>query len=394
MGNLIFTSERQMNLQELQAFISEEYIVRNNVMLGVCEIRKKNSDYSEFESITKRTVASITIDAIKSGIDVKKSDVQLVLDSTFAPDYNPIEDYLDNTGKWDGHDYIGDFVHRIHTCNPIFYDFCHKWFVAMVATWKCTNRMYSNSIMPVLIGAQGCGKSTFCRMVLPPKLRYAYAERLPFSIGPEMERSLGRYMLVNIDEFDQLSSRRQAMLKNFIQTPEGKVRKLYTNNIVDVRRYASFIATTNQQDVLSDPTGSRRFICAEVEGLIDVESPVNYEQMYAQALEEIRNGYVYWLTKEDERMLEQQNAKYRQISPIMQLFSTYFRKAEKTDVEAQWMTPLEIISSINNMSRHKIDCNKATVLGRELHGAGLTSHRFNRGVAYLIAPASATEEVA
>lgn len=130
-----------------------------------------------------------------------------------------------------------------------------------------------------------------------------------------MERSLGRYLLINIDEFDQLSPRKQAMLKNYIQTIEGKVRKLYSNNIVDVRRYANFIATTNQLDVLSDPTGSRRFICVEVEGLIDVESPVNYNQMYAQALAELRSGFTYWLTKEDEKRLEEQNSKFRQVSP-------------------------------------------------------------------------------
>lgn len=390
----IISSERQATIESLQAFISEEYIVRNNVVLGVCEIRKKNSDYSEFKSITKRTLASITLDAIMAGIETKKSDVQLVLDSTFAPDYNPIEDYLDHTGKWDGHDYIGDFMRRIHTCNPVFYDFCHKWFVAMVATWKHLDRMHGNSIMPVLIGAQGCGKSTFCRMILPPNLRYAYAERMPFSVGAEMERSLGRYMLVNIDEFDQLDARKQAMLKNYIQTPEGKVRKLYTDNIVDVRRYSSFIATTNHLDVLADPTGSRRFICAEVEGLIDVDTPINYEQMYAQALEEIRMGYVYWLTKEDEALLEEENAKYRQVSPFMQLFRMYFRKADEEDDDAVWMTPLEIIASINGMGHNKIDCGKATLLGRELHGAGMLSHRFNRGVAYLIAPAHIDEEVA
>lgn len=389
----LFSTEHQMQIDSLIKFINEEYIVRNNVILGVCEIRKKNSDYSEFECINKRTIASITLDAISQGIDIKRSDVQLVLDSTFAPDYNPIEDYLENTGKWDGHDYIGDFARRIHTCNPIFYDFFHKWFVGMVAVWKRVSRIHANDLMPVLIGTQGCGKSTFCRMVLPPQLRYAYAERMPFSIGAEMERSLGRYLLVNIDEFDQLSSRKQAMLKNYIQTVEGKVRRLYSNNIVDVRRYANFIATTNQLDVLSDPTGSRRYICVEVEGLIDVDTPVNYEQMYAQALEELRCGYTYWLTKEDEKMLEQQNAKFRQVSPIMQLFSTYFEKSADENPDAQWMTPLEIIHSINALTRSSIDCNKAVNLGRELHGAGFKSKRLNRGIAYLIHP-SRSEEMA
>lgn len=390
----LFLTEHQMQIDSLIKFINEQYIVRNNVLYGVCEIRKKNSDYSAFHTIDKRAIASITLDAIGEGIDIKKSDVQLVLDSTFAPDYNPVEDFLDNTGKWDGHDYIGDFARRIHTCNPIFYDFFHKWFVGMVAVWKNVSCVHANDIMPILIGTQGCGKSTFCRLVLPPHLRYAYAERMPFSVGAEMERSLGRYLLINIDEFDQLSPRKQAMLKNYIQTIEGKVRKLYSNNIVDVRRYANFIATTNQLDVLSDPTGSRRFICVEVEGLIDVESPVNYNQMYAQALAELRSGFTYWLTKEDEKRLEEQNSKFRQVSPLMQLFSTYFTSSVPDQPESQWMTPLEIIHSLNSLTRSNLDCNKSINLGRELHGAGFKSKRLARGIAYCISPATSLEEIA
>ncbi len=388
------TTEHQMKINALIKFINEEYIVRNNVILGVCEIKKKGTDYSEFEAVSNRVISSITLDAINMGIDIKKSDVKLVMESTFAPDYNPVEDYLDHVGKWDGHDYIGDFARRIHTCNPIFYDFFHKWFVGMVAVWKRASRMHANDLMPVLIGTQGCGKSTFCRMILPTQFHYAYAERMPFSIGAEMERSLGRYLLVNVDEFDQLSSRKQAMLKNYIQTIEGKVRKLYSNNIVDIRRYANFIATTNQLDVLTDPTGSRRFICVEVEGLIDVDTPVNHEQMYAQALEELRSGFTYWLTKEDEKVLEVQNAKFRQVTPMMQLFSTYYEVADADAPDAQWMTPLEIIHSINSITRSNIDCSKSVTLGRELHGAGYESHRFKRGVAYHVRPVECAEESA
>lgn len=379
------TTEHQMHFEMLEAFISDEYLVRRNTILGVCEIRKKNSDYSEFESITKHTVASITREAIKQGLEIKKTDVQLILDSSYAVDYNPIEDYLDNTGKWDGHDYIGDFARRIKSSNPLFYNHFHKWFVGMVATWKNVDKMHGNSLMPVLIGTQGCGKSTFCRMILPPQLLYAFAERMPLSSGPEMERAMGRFLLVNLDEFDQMNARRQAILKNVIQSPQGKVRKLYSNNIIDVRRYASFIGTTNQLDVLCDPTGSRRYICTEVQGLIDVDTPVNYQQMYAQAVEELREGYIYWLTKEEELALELENAKFRQVSPMMQLFSTYFRKAEENEADAIWMTPLEILQSINTITRSKMDNNKSLSLGRELHGAGFISKRRKRGVAYCVA---------
>ena len=85
-------------------------------------------------------------------------------------------------------------------------------------------------------------------------------------------------------------------MKHILQKPVVNLRKSYSNSVQELRRYASFIATSNQKDLLTDPSGSRRFMCVEVTGTIDTARPIDYEQLYAQAMYEICHGERYWLS--------------------------------------------------------------------------------------------------
>ena len=101
-----------------------------------------------------------------------------------------------------------------------------------------------------------------------------------------------------------------------------------------MRRYASFIGTSNQKDLLSDPSGSRRFICIEVTGPIDTNVSINYRQLYAQALNAVAKGERYWLDDADEAILKRTNREFEQLTPLEQLFHSHFRAAEE-DEEGQ-----------------------------------------------------------
>ena len=111
---------------------------------------------------------------------------------------------------------------------------------------------------------------------------------------------LTRFALINIDEFDSVSSAYQSFLKNVLQKPVVNARQPYKRSIQALHRYASFIATCNNYDLLTDPTGSRRFICIEISGTIDNSTSINYEQLYAQAVAALKNGERYWFTSEEE----------------------------------------------------------------------------------------------
>ena len=163
--------------------------------------------------------------------------------------------------------------------------------------------MYANSTSPILVGAQGTHKSTFCREMIPPALRAYYTDSIDFSQKRDAELYLNRFALINIDEFDQITLTQQGFLKHILQKPVVNLRKPHGRSVLELQRYASFIGTSNQKDLLTDPSGSRRFICIEVTGNIDTTQPIDYEQLYAQAMHEISHGERYWFNSEDEQIM-------------------------------------------------------------------------------------------
>lgn len=195
----------------------------------------------------------------------------------------------------------------------------------MTAHWRGLDRQHGNSTSPLLVGAQGYRKSTFCRILLPPELRFGYTDSIDFKSKQDAERSLGRFFLINIDEFDQISVSQQGFLKHLLQKPVANLRKPYGTAIQEIRRYASFIGTSNQKDLLTDPSGSRRFICIEVTGPINTNVIINYRQLYAQAMTAISQGERYWLDDTDEAILKQSNQEFEQPTPLEQLFLCHFR---------------------------------------------------------------------
>lgn len=160
----------------------------------------------------------------------------------------------------------------------------YVWFVSIVAHWQKNDRLYANNQVPVLVGGQGISKFTFFRLLLPPVLRDYHTESINLENKSEAELLMAQNVLITIDEFDWLSKKYQADSKSLIQKPEVKVRRPHQKMFQQMRRLASFSATANPMELLTDPIESRRYVCVQVMGMIDVSTPIEYEQLYAQAL--------------------------------------------------------------------------------------------------------------
>ena len=169
---------------------------------------------------------------------------------------------------------------------------------------------HGNSLVPMLIGAQGTGKSTFCKMLLPRYLRQYYMDDIKMDNAEQVERVLGRMWLVNIDEYDSKTPREQAKIKRLLTERDVQVRRPRSDQYVLTRRVCSFIATTNDDRPLTDPTGSRRYLCVELTGTIDTTTPINHDQLFAQALYELGQGAPFFLTREEEAEMEAHNEQY------------------------------------------------------------------------------------
>ena len=150
----------------------------------------------------------------------------------------------------------------------------------------------------------------------------------------------------------------------------ANLRKPYGTAIQEIRRYASFIATSNQKDLLTDPSGSRRFICIEVTGPIHTNVTINYRQLYAQAMDAIAKGERYWLDDSDEAILKQTNREFEQPTPLEQLFLCHFHPAENEE-EGDWMTPMEILSFLQ--TKTKTGCPSIKWLCSDVHSTNWAS---------------------
>ena len=368
----------------LEEFLKRRYEIRFNRMTDDLEYRERNSIRFSFTTLDKRARNSIAIQALKEGIQAWDRDIDRFLHSDYVPAYNPVEEYLFELGEWDGRDRIRELADRV-TCNhPHWRNLFYRWFLSMVAHWMGRDKQHGNATTPVLIGPQGYRKSTFCRILLPPELRFGYTDSLDFSSKRDAERYLGRFFLVNLDEFDQISVHQQAFLKHLLQKPSASLRKPYGTSIVEMRRYASFIATSNHKDLLSDLSGNRRFICVEVTAPIDTNVSVNYDQLYAQAFHAVMHGERYWLDDADEALLKESNEDFRQVSPLEHLLMGCFTTASPEAEDGEWLMAMDVFNHLQSKTKEKLALGKLTHLGRLLKKWNVPNKRWGKGSLYYL----------
>ena len=368
----------------LEEFLKRRYEIRYNAMTDDVEYRERNSTRFRFSTLDKRAKNSIAICALKEGIQAWDRDIDRFLHSDYVPVYNPVEDYLYDLGEWDGRDRIRELADKVICYQPHWRDLFYRWFLSMVAHWLGRDRQHGNATTPVLIGPQGYRKSTFCRILLPPELRFGYTDSLDFSSKRDAELYLGRFFLINLDEFDQISVNQQAFLKHLLQKPSASLRKAYTSSIQEVRRYASFIATSNHKDLLTDLSGNRRFICVEVTAPIETNLSINYDQLYAQAFHAVMHGERYWLDDAEEALLKESNEEFRQISPLEQLLLKHFSIASPEDGDGEWLMTIEVFNYIQKGTREKLPIGKLTHLGRLLKKWDVPNKRTEKGSLYYL----------
>ncbi len=368
----------------LEDFLKRRYVIRFNSVTDELEFRERNSIRFSFRPLDKRARNSIAIHALKEGIQAWDRDIDRFLNSESIPVYNPVEEYLYEVGEWDGRDRIRELADKVVCRHPHWRDLFYRWFLSMVAHWLGRDKQHGNATTPVLIGPQGFRKSTFCRILLPPELRFGYTDSLDFSSKRDAERYLGRFFLVNLDEFDQISVNQQAFLKHLLQKPSASIRKPYGTNILEMRRYASFIATSNHSDLLTDLSGNRRFICVEVTQPIDTNITINYSQLYAQAVHAVMHGERYWLDDTDEAILKESNEEFRQVSPLEHLFLSRFSVASLEEEDGEWMMAMDVFNHLQAGTREKLPIGKVSHLGRLLKKWNAPHKRWGKGSLYYL----------
>ena len=324
----------------LMDYLNTHYQFRYNTIMGYTEYKDQSYKYMDWTPVDDRVLKGMTMKVRLGGIDARDNDVRRYVQSDMIRPFNPIGDYLwEQYDKWDGKDHIRKLACTVPTSNPHWPDWFYTWFLGMVRQWQVTNMaMYGNQAVPLLISAQGWNKTTFCEQLLPPELRWGYTGNLQMDDKRQVLQQMAQMLLINLDEFNQISPRiQQGFLKNIITLSSVKIKRPYGRHVEDFPRRASFIATTNQADVLADPSGSRRFLGVELTGPIDVSTPPNYEQLYAQAMRALHQHQPYYFSQQETKVIAESNRKFSVKSAADQFFFDYFEPATST-TDGEWVS--------------------------------------------------------
>ena len=375
----------QLLTYKTEAFLNSRYELRKNVMTGVAQYRSKDSFDYRFSDLTKEAMNTMSIRALKAGLDSWDKDIKRYVESTMIPEYDPVNEWLEQLPKWDGQDRVTSLAERIKTSNLHWTEDFHKWLLSMVAHWKGIDRNHGNAIVPMLIGPQGCGKTTFCGILLPEELRDYYNDKIDFKNETAINLGLTSFALINIDEFDMLSKSQQPLLKHLISKSDVKMRPPYGKAYEQRRRYASFIATTNNLRPLpDDKSGSRRFVCIVVENQIDTLTPIDYPQLYAQLVAEIARGDRYWFDEDENQRIIEENRKFERVGSIEKMISLTFRPADGND-KSKLKSVDEIVEILNkSFPNFHLTKNINRDVGKALNHLGYVPHKTNACQKYCV----------
>ena len=360
---------KRTQIDRLEMFLSERYIFRHNIVSGKLEFqyfgkRKWNLMNDFIEN-------SMLRECLKARIRTNISSLRNLLNSDFCPLFNPFEDYFFNLPSYDEKtDYITDLANTITTTKQDLWQQCFKkWMVAMVGC-VLDDKVINHTVI-VFSGKQGLGKTTWVEKLVPKPLKeYLFSG----TINPNNKDTLvqlSECMLINLDELENLNRSEIGSLKEIITKTQIRMRKAYGHNNETMPRRASFAGSVNTAQFLNDTTGSRRFLCFELEA-IQYQHKVDLNLAFSQALFLFKTGFRYWFDKEEIEAITQNNEQYQLRSPEEELLLTWFKPCERENA-VLFLNASQIGAKL--AEKAKINLNDGTI---NKIGKALKKHNFVR----------------
>ena len=385
-GQVKNTSKKEIHpstmLQRLETYLSDKYDFRFNVLTEQTEYAPKTE--TSYQMIDQRTLNTFCIDARSHGINCWDKDVSRLLLSQKIKDFHPFTNYMTNLPAWDGTDRVTELAQRVSD-KPLWVHGFHRWMLAMAAQWMNLDAQCANAVAPLLISTeQGRCKSTFCSILLPEELQRFYIDKFDITSVSGCEQKLSLFGLINMDEFDRYGIRTMATLKNLMQLKKLTFRKSHRSYYSQLPRIASFIGTSNQKELLTDTTGSRRFLCVEVKEKIDCTRP-DYAQLYAQLKAELLAGERYWFTSEEEKEIQANNRPFYKALPEQEVFFKCFRLPEEGEKGIQ-LSATEIFCRIQKRFPAALRGGNVRAMGRILTTMGIPRMHTREGSMYQVVP--------
>ncbi|WP_310559171.1 VapE domain-containing protein [Flavobacterium sp.] len=356
-------------IDRLELFLSTRYVFRHNIVSGKLEFqyfgKKKWNVMNDFIE------NSMLRECLKGRIKTNLSSLRNLLYSDFCELFNPFEDYFFNLPTYDEkNDYITELANTITTTKQDLWQQCFKkWLVAMVGC-VLDDKVINHTVI-VFSGKQGLGKTTWVEKLVPKQLKeYLFSG----TINPNNKDTLvqlAECMLINLDELENLNRSEIGSLKEIITKTQIRMRKAYGHNNETMPRRASFAGSVNTAQFLNDSTGSRRFLCFELEG-IKYQHDVDINMAFSQALFLFKSGFRFWFDQDEIKSITENNEQYQLHSPEEELLLTWFEPCPKEEATL-FLNASQIAAKLAD--RTKLNLNDGTI---NKLGKALKKHNFTR----------------
>ena len=410
--------KKELRQQIACEWLEENYLnygsVRHDVVTDRLQIRMADSleDGSAYclefrgkenwRNLTDKDINTMVCQCVaEKGVNISTNEMWTALKSDMVPAVHPLREWLNGLQPWSSNepDWIDLVAQKVRVresaqvlsatpkvsrplgegeaqsavesnADALWRKCFKKWFVAMVASWM-KDEVVNHTVL-VLVGRQGIYKTTWLDRLMPPALR-AYSSKLPLSgqISKDDRLRLCENGLLNIDELDAICGREMNIVKSLLTSTDVNERAAYGRLKERRVRLASFCASTNNREFLTDITGNRRWLPFEVESIQNpFEDIILYERLYAQAKAYVECGYfAYWFDLDEIEVLEQHNEEFRAQENEEELLKVYFAVPAANSMNSKFLTTAEIsekLVSAGNIKRPMSLSRLGMILGQ--HG--------------------------
>ena len=337
----------------LENYLWKHYEFRFNVLTEQPEYCAKGQGTdTPYKIVTQRSLNTLCLEAHRHRINCWDKDVSRLLHSRKVENYHPFLHYMSHLPQWDGVDRVTPLAVRISR-KPMWVKGFHRWMLGVAAQWLGQAQDCANAVAPMLVSReQGKRKSSFCKILMPKELTPYYIDKFDLTSESGCEQKLSLFGLINMDEFDKYRAGQMPALKNLMQMASLSFIKSYQKSFSKLPRIASFAGTSNRKDILTDPSGSRRFICIEVEEKINTENII-HSQIYAQLKTELLRGKRYWFDSDEEAEINLHNREFYRQSTEESIFNCCFRAAQPDETYME-LSAAEIFLCIKKRYPHAL----------------------------------------
>ena len=345
----------QSKNERIESLLNVLYDFRFNTVKSRTEYRAAGSS-GLYQPVTKFALNTFRrrLDAT-ADIATSTDNIRMILESDFARKAHPIQEYFNalpllNPAE---HGHIGRLLNTVQVANPgKWEEYFTKWLVGVVANAMNDTGCQNHTCLVLTGDRQGQFKSWWLDNLCPTPLKnYLFTGKIDPQ-GKDILTLIAEYLFINIDDqLKELNKQNENALKNLITTPAVKYRRPYDIYIEEYPHLASFMASVNGNEFLTDPTGSRRFLPFEV---LHIDKPtaenIRMDNVYSEIMYLYRQGVRYWFNDAEIEELHLTNAEFEVQTIEFEMLTQYFEKPTEEEEALFFMTTAQVLAYLRNIS--------------------------------------------